>query len=507
MRYLLDRPYLGLVAIASVLGIAVAGLDRPAAAQAESRISGAPVMAVVSLGRQKVTIYDARGKMLEAPVSTGQSGYETPAGLYTVIERNRQHYSNLYENAPMPFMQRITWSGIALHAGALPGYPASHGCIRLPYGFAERLYELSKRGMRVAVVRGDMAPVDFAHPALFKLAAPRTSLEQGDARIENAAFAPDAARRSGAVAKAAAAEAAAERARVAKAALSQARRDAGEYLDRLEAAEDAKRMAEGMIGEADEYLEMGVSPKEAERLKAAKSKAQDRLAAAQVEIDAVYAQARPKIDAVVAARVEAKAAREASEAAESEAKLAALPPVSVFISRKTQRLYVRQSFEPLFESGVTIRNPDAPIGTTLFTAIGYAGKGAGELRWSALAMYPNMHPDVAHPRTGGGRPPRFDEPATTDAAAARAALERIAIPRDALDRINELVAPGSSLIISDEAMSRETSKGTDFVVVMSGEPQGAISRRRLRPDVFSDYSPRSGPGTGMGMGFGPFSWW
>jgi lipoprotein-anchoring transpeptidase ErfK/SrfK len=151
MTYVLKRPYLGLLAITLVLGITAVALDSPAAAQATSRTSGAPVMAIVSLSRQKVTIYDAHGKMLEAPVSTGQSGYETPAGLYSVIERKTRHYSNLYENAPMPFMQRITWSGIALHAGALPGYPASHGCIRLPHGFAGRLFELSRRGMRVVV--------------------------------------------------------------------------------------------------------------------------------------------------------------------------------------------------------------------------------------------------------------------------------------------------------------------------------------------------------------------
>jgi hypothetical protein len=173
--------------------------------------------------------------------------------------------------------------------------------------------------------------------------------------------------------------------------------------------------------------------------------------------------------------------------------------VSVFISRKTQRLYVRQSFEPLFEAEVTIRNPNAPIGTTLFTATGYAGNNMDELRWSALAMYP----DPVRQRYGSGPPPRHDEPWRTDAARAKAALERITIPRDALDRINELVAPGSSLIISDEEMSRETSKGTDFVVVMSREPQGGIRRRSERPDVFSDYDLPPPPSTGFKL----FSWW
>src|SRR5262249_5347544 len=154
------------------------------------------------------------------------------------------------------------------------------------------------------------------------------------------------------------------------------------------------------------------------------------------------------------------------------------------------------SFEPLFESRVTIRNPDVPIGTTLFTAIDYVGTDADELRWSALAMYPQgVHRPTAFPL-------RPSESTRTDASAAKAALERVAIPSDALARINELVTPGSSLIISDEEMSRETSKGTDFVVVMSGEPQGGIRRRQLRPDVFSDYDPPP-----LSAGLGPFSWW
>jgi hypothetical protein len=279
-------------------------------AQRESVTRGAPVMVIVSLSRQKATVYDARGKMLEAPVSTGQIGYETPAGLYRVIERKRHHYSNLYENAPMPFMQRITWSGIALHAGALPGYPASHGCIRLPYDFAGRLFEVGRRGMRVVVMRDEMVPVDFAHPALFRPAAPspgsgaELGYDRSDARLEAASFAPHATRRALAAAKAAAADAAAERVRQARKAWRQARDEAGDYLDRLEIAENARKMAEATVREADALLQGKVSASDAETLKAAKAKAQGRLAAAQAQIDAIYAVAKGKIDAATAARAE-----------------------------------------------------------------------------------------------------------------------------------------------------------------------------------------------------------
>jgi hypothetical protein len=507
MLYQLKLLYLrvlGALAFALAPGLTDVGLagitETHRAGQGPYRIAAdVPMMAIVSLSRQRVTVYDARGKMLEAPVSTGQSGYETPAGIYSVIQKNRDHYSNLYENAPMPFMQRITWSGIALHGGALPGYPASHGCIRLPHDFARQLFELTKMGMRVVVVRDDMLPVNFTHPALFRPGA--SSLDQPDAKIENAALAPAMTRRSIAAAKVAAAEAAAERARHARRAASRARQDAAEYLERLEIAEGAKTVADATLKEADAFLQADLSARDGERLRAVKAKAQDRLSAAQAQIDAIYAEGKARIDAAVAARAEAKAAREASALADEEARLAAPAPVSVFISRATQRLYVRQAFEPMFESSVTIRDPDAPIGTTLFTALGYAGKDTDELRWSALAMYSTAYSTPANLRPAPD-PARRNavEPARTDAAAAKAALERIGIPQQALDRINGLVTPGSSLIVSDEEMSRETRKGTDFVVLMSGEPQGAIKRRRLRPYLFSGPRRLSGDS-------GPRSWW
>ena len=99
----------------------------------QSRSAGEPVMAVVSLHSQRITVYDANGWILQAPVSSGQKGRETPAGIFSVIQKEAEHYSNLYDDAYMPHMQRVTWSGIALHGGPLPGYAASHGCIRMPY--------------------------------------------------------------------------------------------------------------------------------------------------------------------------------------------------------------------------------------------------------------------------------------------------------------------------------------------------------------------------------------
>ena len=150
------RPLPGLAALAvSVLVLAAAHASpkggRDHGGETLRRPAGTPLLAVVALAEQRVTIFDADGKILRAPVSTGQTGYETPAGIYSVIQKEAEHYSNLYDDAEMPFMQRITWSGIALHAGVLPGYPASHGCIRMSSDGAKLFYDTVKVGTPVTV--------------------------------------------------------------------------------------------------------------------------------------------------------------------------------------------------------------------------------------------------------------------------------------------------------------------------------------------------------------------
>ena len=135
----------------------------------KGREVGKPVLAVIGLRQQKITVYDSQGAILQAPVSTGSRTYETPAGIFTVLQKNRDHVSNLYEDAEMPFMQRITWSGIALHAGALPGYRASHGCVRLPYDFAERLFDLTSVGTRVVIAPDNVPAINVSHPLLDRL--------------------------------------------------------------------------------------------------------------------------------------------------------------------------------------------------------------------------------------------------------------------------------------------------------------------------------------------------
>jgi lipoprotein-anchoring transpeptidase ErfK/SrfK len=123
---------------------ATAKQARPAPAPQEAtapREAGEPIMAIVSIKSQEVTFYDADGWIVRAPVSTGIKGRETPAGVFAVLEKDKDHHSSMYDDAWMPNMQRITWNGVALHGGPLPGYAASHGCVRMPYGFAEKLFD------------------------------------------------------------------------------------------------------------------------------------------------------------------------------------------------------------------------------------------------------------------------------------------------------------------------------------------------------------------------------
>jgi hypothetical protein len=121
-----------------------------------------PLEIVVSIPRQLAYVYRGGQLIGASTVSTGREGYETPTGTFTILQKRRTHFSNRYDNAPMPFMQRLTWDGIALHAGQIPGRPASHGCIRLPMAFARQLFAETRLGTTVRVIDVDTASAEQA---------------------------------------------------------------------------------------------------------------------------------------------------------------------------------------------------------------------------------------------------------------------------------------------------------------------------------------------------------
>jgi lipoprotein-anchoring transpeptidase ErfK/SrfK len=519
-------------------------------------IEGAPLLAVVALGEQRITIYNAHGKMLQAPVSTGATGLETPAGIYSVLQKEEFHQSNVYEDGNMPFMERITWTGIALHGGVLPGYPASHGCVRMPEQVAQRLFGLTDIGMRVVVVPHDIAPAEISPPPLFKPATVRREAWLVGSAPASAArgsdFSPSFASqlemlKEQAATKAAEADAATKVAGATRRVAAKKAADAAKAVKNLRVAEDAKAKAEEALKAAERAVEISSSPKgrspsvrqaelaqetataklaeaqtllEADKekvelkdkataklaeaqarletanekvaaklaeaqaeLEAAKQKATARLSDAQAHFEAAKSLVQARADEAARAEEEAKSAEAAREVAVEASTDASrkMSPVSVFISRKTQRLYVREGYIPVFEGPVTIRDADKPIGSYVFTALGYHNNA--EARWSIVSMY-KANRDVEPAAEGQKREgeSRSAESAPADVAGAKAALDRITIPPDMVERVSEVILPGASLIISDEGASIETGKDTDFVVLMSGEPQGGIkTRHREQP--------------------------
>jgi hypothetical protein len=447
------------LAIASLLAIIATGDDVRAASVHKDRSiaftdsPGQPMLAVVSLRDQQITVYDSQGWIARAPVSTGQKGRETPAGIFSVIEKEAEHYSNLYDDASMPHMQRITWSGIALHGGPLPGYAASHGCIRMPYDFATRLFDMTNLGMRVIVSPTDTVPTEISHPALFQ--------PKPGAGAEAAARAAEAAE-------------ATRSAQQTKLAVMAASRESAKATVSARVAENLKAKADAQLALAERTLATATTDEAVEQARQTKATAATKAADADAQLANAKAELQAKLDALSSAREAAAAAETARATAAELARETArdLQPVSVFISRKTQRLYVRQGFQPILESPVTIEDVDRPIGTQVFTATDRANND--HLRWSVVSL-DNEHRSEA------------------DRGNAKDALDRITIPQDVLDRITGVVGPRSSLIISDEAASSETGKGTDFIVLLSGEPQGGIKFRHHDPEAARLERPRGFP--------------
>jgi hypothetical protein len=440
--------------------VAAGARSEPAVRSIESRTAGDPVMAIVSLRSQRITIYDTTGWILRAPVSSGQKGRETPAGIFSVLQKDAEHYSNLYEDGYMPHMQRLTWSGIALHGGSLPGYPASHGCVRMPFAFAARLFDKTQLGMRVIVAPGDAVPFEIAHPTLFPVKSEASAL---------------------AAARAAEADEAAKKANQARLAAVAASQEAARTMMPVRVAENLKLRAEQQLAAAEAALLSAISAEARAEAEDTKTKALDRIAELRAQWAAAKADLQPKLDAVAPARAAAAAAEAVRVTAAQAAQEAAreLEPVSVFISRKAQRLYVRRAFQAIWESPVTILQADRPMGTHVFTAMERTNDDSG-MRWSVVTLDDGRpRAEVVEPqgRTREGRGQTVEQ-TVTDPASARIVLDRILIPQDTQDRIAGMVSPRSSLIVSDEELSTETGKDTDFVVVLSGEPQGSIKSRR-----------------------------
>jgi lipoprotein-anchoring transpeptidase ErfK/SrfK len=153
--------------------LAVAAREKPAKAKANTDDVTAKakglLSVIISIDKQRLTLYSDGQPIAHSRVSTGVPGHPTPTGVFSVIQKDRWHHSNIYSNAPMYFMQRITWSGVAMHEGVVPSHPASHGCIRLPGAFARQMWGITKLGVRVIITHGEVTPVAISNERLFTL--------------------------------------------------------------------------------------------------------------------------------------------------------------------------------------------------------------------------------------------------------------------------------------------------------------------------------------------------
>lgn len=420
------------------------------------REAGEPLMAIVSIKSQQVTFYDAEGWIVRAPVSTGIKDRETPAGVFAIVEKDKDHHSTMYDDASMPNMQRITWNGLALHGGPLPGYAASHGCVRMPYGVAETLFDKTRIGMRVIVSPDDADPVDFSHPLLSLFVPDAEVIATAPAKAETLAREAVEAVTTANETKKAAAKAA---------------RESRPLAASLRKLERLKIRADAQLVSADKALAAARTDQTRAKAEDRKQKAAAKAAEMGIQFDTARTDTSLKLDAASAAKEAAKVAqtKKADTAkAALDAKLA-LEPFSIYISRATRTLYVRRNthkpapdgggevFDTSIEVPVTIRDPGKPIGTHVLTAVARSEAG---LRWTAVTIE------------------NKDD--------AKNALDRITVPKEVLDRIGPTALPRSSIVVSDEPLSEETNYRTEFVAVLSDQPQGGFITRKPTPVLMAE---------------------
>lgn len=346
------------------------------------RIPKGPLQLIISIDQQRLHLFSDGVHVADAPVATGVAQHPTPFGIFSVIQKSRYHRSNIYSNAPMPYMQRITWSGIAIHEGVGVGHPASHGCIRVPHDFATRLWTLTRLGARVVIARPELRPQAFADPHLF--------VHHDQPPLPPSEPPP--------------------------------------------AEADAKPLQTAQTVNDSKTTDMPADPKNSG--------------------------ARGATD-VPGADAPAPAAKPALVHAVANI------PISIFISGKEKKLYVRQDFAPLFEAPVVIAQPDQRLGTYVFTALDYLDDHS-TLRWNVIALpgeraAPRVSErEMKSAKAKHGAQRVLDPPPPETA---KQALARIEIPQETIDQISQLIVPGSSLIISDQGLGEETGEGTDFIVV------------------------------------------
>lgn len=388
-----------------------------------------PVHLIVSVAKQRVDVYVGGELITSSPVSTGKKGYATPTGVFSILQKKKFHRSNIYSRAPMPFMQRLTWSGIALHASdQVPDHPASHGCVRLPPDFAKQLFGFTDIGAHVIITDRDVAPTEIRHPNLFQpvalQAAVGTEIALEDwQESRSASISPDLT------------------------------------------ASDSTAHSKPILAAATGEEKGGAEPRSQSPIRILVTRRTGRELVRDVQTLLKELEFDPgELDGWMGRNTGQAIARfQESEGLQKTGAMSAELVEALYRAADrgkppTGHLYVRREFSPLFDVPITIAEPEMPLGAHLFTAMDF-GDDAAEVRWLAVTLDDGL-PDA---------PPSEveSEPAASPAPIdAEAVLNRVKIPAAVRKRIAEMLTPGSSLAISDDGISRETvPKGSDFVVL------------------------------------------
>ncbi len=396
------------------MGFAVFVMASPSALAAGAKT---PLQVVVSRDQQSLVVYDGDTVVATSKVSTGKAGHATPTGIFSILEKRRRHESNIYSNAPMPFMQRLTWSGIALHgSNHVPDYPASHGCVRLPGKFAASLFKMTGYGMHVVISDRQIAPVEVASEMLFQ---PSESRPKGPA-LSDVPLRPAI----------------------------------GEFnQSAVEVAMTDKRPSP--VTSDEEKVPI--------RILITRRGTQESVRDLQTLLNTLGYDAGLPDGFSGPATAAAIEAFQRAEGLPVEGKIT--PELIEAVFRKAGHsaplngvLRVRRQFQPVFEAEVAIAEPEMALGTHLLQ-FQDLDTNTGQGKWFGMSLE-NRLPKTTKKRLGITAEGEPDRPGALERT-----LSRITVPKDARERLAGLLANGSSLSITDTESGLETGEGTDFITV------------------------------------------
>ncbi|MBX5202448.1 L,D-transpeptidase family protein [Rhizobium sp. NZLR1] len=387
---------------------------------------------IVSKDRQSLAVYDGTEVVATSKVSTGKDGHTTPSGIFSVLEKQKYHESNLYSAAPMPFMQRLTWSGIALHeSNSVPRYPASHGCVRMPGAFAKMLYGMTEPGIPVIISDGQVAPQPIDHPTLFHRQAPAPMLLLSDVELRPSM--PDS---PGTPVQVAMNDTATMPMPAASPITAHEPEPPSEPISMLITR---RTLRETIIDIQALLNQLGFSAGDPDGL----------LGPSTVQAIKTFKTLRPAEFVGDRSLVSDALLREVYAAAGKGE-----PPNGVIM--------VRRAFKPIFEAPVTIADPGLALGTHFFT-LHAVDETAGTADWLGITLENNLSRETMK-RLGITN----QESSIITGRPIVRSLSRITIPEETRRRIDALIAPGSTLTISDTGLGRDTGDGTDFITITRG---------------------------------------